>query len=156
MTEVLGLRFFIRQLVVPRDEKLRPQESYAFRAMRLGILQLIRQIYISSQRDMHAIDGHRWLRDGLFEPGGELAPGGISPLSLRHLFGCGVHQHRAASPVQDDFGPGPDPRDGAAQSEDRRNADRVRENRGVGRARSLFADQPDDLVAVELDRQPGG
>ena len=44
--------------------------------------------------------------------------------------------------------------DRAADAEDRRDADRVCEDRGVRGARALLADQTDDVLAVELHRQP--
>src|SRR5437899_1492582 len=155
MTEIVGLGLLIRQLTMPRDQEFRSKQAHPLGPVGLGRGDLFGEIHVPAQGDADTVDGHRWLRDGLFEPRGELAPAGIPPLCLRHLVGCRIDQHRAASSVENDLGAGPDARDGAAQSEDRRNPDRVRENRRVGGARALFTDQPDDHVAVELHRQPG-
>src|SRR6266576_5238181 len=76
--------------------------------------------------------------------------------TLFDLRGRRVEEHRSLPAVQDGLGALRNARHRPAQSEDRRDPDRVGQDRRVRGARSLFADQTDHVVAIELHREAGG
>ena len=152
---VVGRLLVLRgQRAVSGDEKLGPEESHSFGAVCLGGLDFVRQVNVAPQRDVHAIERERRLPDRFLEVGRHLPPPGLAPFGLRHFVGRGIEQHRAAGAVENHLRALLDAGDRAADAEDRRDADRVCEDRGVRGARALLADQTDDVLAVELHRQP--
>ena len=139
---------------VLRDEELRPQQADAFGAVRLRGRDLVGEVHVAAQRHTHAVHRHRRLGDGLLEMRRQLPPPRLAPLRLRGFLGGRIEEDGAARAVQDHHGARRDARHRAPQTEDRRDPDRVRQDRRMRGARALLADQADHVLAVELDREP--
>ncbi len=87
----------------------------------------------------------------------ELQPVAPTHLSLRllELGTVGLQYDRPALAIEQEHGSRRNPRERSDCSHHGGYAQGVRQNRGVGGAGSLLADEPDDVFPVELHREPG-
>src|SRR5256886_1622635 len=102
-----------------------------------------------------AVGSHGRLLDHFFELRSEFAPAPLACLRLGDLRCRRVEQDDSARAVHHHHRARLDALHRTRHAEHRRNADRVRQDRGVRGARALLAHEPDDVLAVELHRKPG-
>src|SRR2546425_640191 len=113
------------------------------------------EVDVAAQRDADAVGGDGRLLAPLLERGRELAPRALACPRLGDLRRGRVEEYGAARAVHPQCGALLDPLHRARHAEHGGNPDRVRQDRGVRGARALLAHQPDDVLAIELHREPG-
>ena len=99
--------------------------------MRLSRFDLVGQIHVAAQRDVHAVERDGWLSNGFLETRSQLAAPCVGALGLLDLGRGWIEQYGSARAIENDFRAGRNACHRAAQTEDRRYAERVRENRSV-------------------------
>src|SRR5438093_626821 len=83
--EVLGLFVLTGKTAVARNQEFGPEQPHAFRSVRLSRFDLVGQIHVAAQRDVHAVERDGWLSNGFLETRSQLAAPCVGALGLLDL-----------------------------------------------------------------------
>ena len=153
--EILRLLVLGRHRRPAREEELGAQQSHTLRAHSYRRLDLLGQVYVPHELDRPPGGSDRRCIHHRLEL--ELQPVAPTHLSLRllELGAVGLQYDRPALAIEEEHGSRRDPRERSDCSHHGGYPERVRQNRGVGGAGSLLAHEPNDVLPVELHREPG-
>src|SRR5207247_1660237 len=74
-----------RKTAVARNQEFGPEQPHAFRSVRLSRFDLVGQIHVAAQRDVHAVERDGWLSNGFLETRSQLAAPCVGALGLLDL-----------------------------------------------------------------------
>ena len=153
--EVVGLLVLGGQRGAAGEQELGAQQPDALRAHAHGGLDLLGQVDVAHEHDRLAAGRHGGRLDHGLELQLEPVPPADLGLGLLQLVAGRVEHDGAALAVEQHHHAGRDRGQRADRAHDRRDAERVGQDGGVRRPGALLADEPDDVLAVELHREPG-
>src|ERR1051325_6291888 len=153
--EVGALLVFTGKVRPAGHQELGAEEPDALGPVAHGDVDFVGQVHIAHERDRFAVRRDRRLPGHGFELELELVPPRGDGLGRFELFHRRIEQDRPAGAVEQHQGTRGNPADRAGDPHDAGNAEGVRQDRGVRGPGAFLAHHPLQLLAVELDREPG-